>query len=256
MRATQHQFVIGRKSGAAVDAAGDLVGILKIERPAEPSDALDRAWMNDGLLYPFIGVVENTGTVTFVLSVLGSSDNGVADAYDPVRIRVDGADAVQVTVPPGAKAAFAIEGKTAVAATGTVALAAVPADGNIVTISDGNVSVTFEFDDNATITDGRTAVAIAGQPLVNLQTAINASALDISAADPVDGSMALTCTETRRGGNVTITKTGANITVTGMAGGVLARAPYYAFRSSVQAARGVLSISTYGGNLSVVPSVA
>jgi hypothetical protein len=111
------------------------------------------------------------------------------------------------------------------AATGLVSLGGQPGDANIVVIGDGTRTVTFEFDsaaDPGAVETGHTRVKIgadAPATITALINAINASALDISAAETTGDAAALTHETLGIIGNVPITKTGANITVTGMAGG-------------------------------------
>lgn len=71
-------------------------------------------------------------------------------------------------------------GSVSVKATGTIKFTALPADGDTITIGDGTTTVTFEFDNNSSVTGGNTAVTI-GTTLLGmmdaLTAAINASAL-------------------------------------------------------------------------------
>jgi hypothetical protein len=76
-------------------------------------------------------------------------------------------------------------GSGSVKATGSIELVAQPADGNTVTMSDGVTTVTFEFDNNATVTGGNVLVTI-GTKIIdtigNLLAAINANAFNITAS--------------------------------------------------------------------------
>lgn len=112
----------------------------------------------------------------------------------------------------------------AVAAVGTITCGQI-ADGNTVTISDGAVAITFEFDDDDSVSSGNTPVEFAtsgGTSAANLLTAINAAAIGITATatEPASATINLSNDTPGAAGNVTITKVGAPITVTGMAGGL------------------------------------
>lgn len=65
-------------------------------------------------------------------------------------------------------------------ATGFVALTAIPADGDFVTVTDGTITKTFEFDSSGGVTSGRVPVVIGAtieNTLENLAAAINSVAL-------------------------------------------------------------------------------
>jgi hypothetical protein len=113
------------------------------------------------------------------------------------------------------------------AATGTVEFTGDvnPADADWITISDGEQTVTFEFDNNSSVTPGNIPVVIgasASETLENLMDAINSYLLiraseDRSATDP---TLDLIHVRTGSQYNVPITKNVANpVTLTGMAGG-------------------------------------
>jgi hypothetical protein len=129
-------------------------------------------------------------------------------------------------------ASFTFSLSTGRAATGSIAFAGQPADGNNIVIDDGtNAAVTFEFDNNASVTQSATLRqvligATLPQTVGNLVAAIkNAPALDITPLEPfklaasTDCSFRLVHDKNGTAGNVAITKTGTNITVTGMTGG-------------------------------------
>ncbi len=112
-----------------------------------------------------------------------------------------------------------------VRATGTIQLTGNPADGNIVAL----YGTTFEFDDDSSVTGGRTAVTIgsdAEESRDNLLTAIQALVVGtsdigrVAAAASSTDTVAITDYQVGTAGNVAITKTGANITVVGMTGGL------------------------------------
>lgn len=112
-----------------------------------------------------------------------------------------------------------------IAATGTVTFSGNPTDGQIITISDGENVVTFEFDDDADVEPGNTAVEIGGDgdaTATALHTAIGASDLTITSVDDESGLLTLTNDATGSAGNVTITENATNVAVTGMSGGVTA----------------------------------
>jgi len=115
----------------------------------------------------------------------------------------------------------------AVAATGSVVLTADPVDTDTVTIGDGATSVTFEYDNNASVTGGNVLVTIAAADTTtttaNLQAAIAGSALTITAVASTN-TCSLTHNTAGIAGNVTITEVdaGGAITLAGMSGGAAA----------------------------------
>jgi phage tail sheath protein FI len=149
-----------------------------------------------------------------------------------------------------------IGGSAAVKATGTIVFTggAQPSDEETIVISDGVTSVTFEFDDDASITSGRTGVLIGATALLtmeNLVAAINASALTITAARNLSATPPtanLTNTTAGAAGNVNITETGAAIAVTGMSSGADAVAPVTAGVVMTIAAK---SPGTWGNTIEV-----
>ncbi len=125
---------------------------------------------------------------------------------------------------PGPRLRLAdLDGTPAVASTGSATFASQPADGDTVTISDGILPATFEFDSNGIFVPANTQVTIGGS------TDATASAL----ATAVDGHPALAVSSTATGstadftndaagamGNVLITSSNpAAVGVSGMAGG-------------------------------------
>ena len=129
------------------------------------------------------------------------------------------------------------EGPAGTAATGSLSLdiATVPtqpSDGNTYAISDGTTTITFEFDDNASVTEGNTAVTIGGS--VNATMAALVAAIDdagfgvsVEAATPADHTCALLNGDPALGedGNVAIVAVGAACQKTGMSGGSWVAAP-------------------------------
>jgi len=106
-------------------------------------------------------------------------------------------------------------------ATGTISLTGNPADTNTVTVSDGVKIVTFEFDDNATITAGNVTVTIgasAALTMTALLAAIAASGLRLSwtAGVTTTTNTLFTSTASNVFAVPTWTKSGANITVAGL----------------------------------------
>jgi len=113
-------------------------------------------------------------------------------------------------------------------ATGLIELDnATPADGDTVELIDSNgYAVTFEFDNDSSVTAGNTLVDIGSDlddSVTNLAAAVNASGLLIEAtADTTDDEVALEQTEPVADGNTTITATfdtSANVSVTQFSGG-------------------------------------
>ena len=100
-----------------------------------------------------------------------------------------------------------------------------PADADVIQISDGEQTVTFEFDNNSSVVTGHVPVVIganARETMENLEAAINANLLikadeDTSATDP---TLDLIHTRTGAQYNVPMTENPANpVTLTGMSGG-------------------------------------
>jgi len=241
----EHQFLIGQD---AQEATRVIVAILRDLYSIAGEGGQGRA-----PVYPILGVVKNLGSVAFTLYAEGSADNSAEDSYAPLQLRVAGAGATSIVVSPGALIKFLVEGVTLTQSTGSVDLTGNPADEDMVTISDGTTEVTFEFDDDATVTAGNVAVTIGLNAAATIATFIsvfNATALNITAAAGGGDSADLTSDDTHPT-NVTITEdeAGANITVVGMTGGVFGRAPYYRFRTSVVTAEGELSLAHYAGML-------
>jgi hypothetical protein len=81
----------------------DLVGIVKRN---------DQVSATGYGLAPLFGLVENHGPVDLVFEVEDSDDNGVLDAYAVENMRIGGASVANVTVPPGGKVVFILEGVT------------------------------------------------------------------------------------------------------------------------------------------------
>lgn len=109
---------------------------------------------------------------------------------------------------------------TAVASGAPTTVAASPFTGGT-----NGTAYTFEFDDDSSIGGGNIGVLIgvdAAATMTNLITAINNSALNITAEDTTTTVPEATLTNDVGGllGNQTITETGAAITVTGMSGGL------------------------------------
>ncbi len=119
------------------------------------------------------------------------------------------------------------DGTPGTAATGQVQLTGQPLDGDFVTISDGSVSVDFEFDSNASVVETPTLRQVvigpaAADTATNLFNAVNSGAytFDVTATLAVlDVNLANDATGVA--GNVAINGNGStNVTVTGMTGGV------------------------------------
>jgi hypothetical protein len=112
-------------------------------------------------------------------------------------------------------------------ATGTVTFSGDvnPANGDTVTIDDGNGAKTFEFDDGGGVIPGNIAVPLLGtaaDTLDNLRIAINSylnvvAVIDTTAVDP---TLDLLNNTPGVDGNKAIFKTGAVLAVTGMTGGL------------------------------------
>lgn len=99
-----------------------------------------------------------------------------------------------------------------------------PSDGDTLTVSDGDVAVTFEFDIDTVVVPGRVAVTIGTDTDVtrnNLISAIMGSALNVTASDITTGVPEVQIVQNDFGveGNVPVTTTSGVLTVTGFAGG-------------------------------------
>lgn len=109
------------------------------------------------------------------------------------------------------------------AAVGSFVLSDQPADGDYVTIGDGNISQTLEFDDDASVTSGNITVAIGAtlsDTIDNFVAAVNSSPLAVRAGSS-GSTVNLTNEIPYALGNVALITSGADIdSVAGMAGGV------------------------------------
>jgi hypothetical protein len=104
------------------------------------------------------------------------------------------------------------------ASTGRVTFTGSTSDGDTVTISDGVTQVTYEFDNNASVTAGNVSVAAgtSTQSVTNLLAAIVTSGLLLSAVN--NGTTAdFTSTQTDIAANATWSCTGTKTTVRGLA---------------------------------------
>jgi hypothetical protein len=96
-----------------------------------------------------------------------------------------------------------------------------PTDGDTITLSDATQSVTFEFDDNASVDPANTAVTIGADVLAtntNLDAAIDGSVLAITSTATTD-TATLYHDYQMPLGNQPLEKEGSDIVVTGMSGG-------------------------------------
>jgi len=119
----------------------------------------------------------------------------------------------------------------AVAATGLIAFpgtssTTLPVDGSYIALGDGVRTVVFEFDDNGIVNNAGATKVIVGATsaatAANLVTAINASALRITATDSSAGgigAVALAAQVAGVIGNATVTAVDFDGTITGMSGG-------------------------------------
>ena len=155
------------------------------------------------------------------------------------------------------------------AATGNVDLTSQPNDGDTVVLDDGiNPPVTYEFDNNASVTESPTLqqVVIGGTAaltITNFISKVNTPAagavMGMSAAEGAADSADLTNTIANLGvrGNVAITEStaGVRITVTGMSGGTsISRA--VSIGASVREALGNLLDDIQASALLTVPALA
>lgn len=128
--------------------------------------------------------------------------------------------------------AFTFSLSTGKCATGSINFTGQPADTNTVVLNDGvNAAVTFEFDNNSSVTETATLRQVVigptlPQTVANLVAAIKrAPALDITPLEPpniaasTNVSFRVANDKNGTAGNQTITKTGTWGTVTGMSGG-------------------------------------
>lgn len=111
-----------------------------------------------------------------------------------------------------------------VAATGSIEIESDIADGDTVTIQDGEgTTVVFEADSNSSVTPGNVAFLIGVSEIAtanNLRLAIIASALEITPDAAGAAEINLTNDNTGTAGNIAITQTGDGMAVTGMSGGL------------------------------------
>jgi hypothetical protein len=85
---------------------GEVVGVPSAIAPVCGAVKIDDVNKRTGILF---GVVQNSGAGAFTFSVEESSDDGDADAYAAINIRVDEVAVASVVVQPGARVMFAIE---------------------------------------------------------------------------------------------------------------------------------------------------
>ncbi len=253
MNVQEYHFDIGQ---AALEASRLIVADL-LNPAGEYSDgSLPGSGIGLPHPYPLVGIVENLGEDAFTLSVLGtdaiSGDNNQPpndDNLTPVRIRTGAADAVSVTVQPSGKVQFTLEGAAApTAATGNVDLSNNPLDTETVTVSDGETTVIFEFDNNAAVTAGNVAVTIgvnAAATIANFITAFNLTALKIVATAGAGDSADLT-SSLQHIANVAATEAATNCTATGMTGGIITVPSWIRFQTSIVGAIGRLSLTHLG----------
>jgi hypothetical protein len=263
-------FQIGRDLLPS-QAVNPLVGIVKREGVLEVLDP--GAGLNPPVRLVLHCLVANYGTASFTLACAQSANNesdGVGggltpDTYVDVPIRLDGAAVVdgEVVVQAGGRAVFLIEwfedvadylrfrafGAGAVAASGNVDMTGLPTDGDTIILDDGvHPAVTYEFDGDASVTDGPTlqgvtigasATATIATLIALINTPTAGAVLDITASSGAGDSADLVNDDVGGHGNVAIIDAADNTTVTGMSGG----------GDGVGAAFGELTLAHYNGTL-------
>lgn len=152
----------------------------------------------------------------------GTSGNVAATKTDPSVV-------IALTGMTGGAASSNVktyEFDKAVAASGTVDFTGQPADGETIQLNDGvNPAVTFEFDNNSSVTQTATLrqVVIGGSTaatVTNLINAINSAPTLAITASPGVGTQVLVVNDaTGTAGNQAIVDAASNLTVTGMSGG-------------------------------------
>lgn len=164
-------------------------------------------------------------------------DRGVSTTFVGVVERVDGPllDVLYGLALNEGTGDYTLALGTGKASTGTVTLSGQPTDGNTVVIDDGpNAAVTFEFDNNGSVTPTNTLRQVVigatlAETMANLVAAINAAPVLNVIADPTfkqgpgggaNSTVYLHNDNAGTAGNVTITSVGAVITSTGMSGGM------------------------------------
>lgn len=221
---------------------------------------------NLGQLYLLL---ENNGGVQLDLGFFGSPDNGEEVPYAPVEWNVAGALATRASVVPDGLVEIVAPPTYAVAASGRVRLDAQPNDGDTVTLEDTTgTTVTFEFDDNASVGGGNTAVTI-GSGLVetrdNLLDAINNSSLDVTAIPHIGddlqirnfgmfprGIVSVYQNTVGSAGNIAILTNGADLSASGFTNGSDGTTlDWFSFRmlANEERASGRLRVSHWQGNL-------
>lgn len=180
---------------------------------------------------PVLGITAtvNSSTVSLVNDTVGTAGNVAITKTDP-------GSSMTVTGMAGGAASsnvLTFEFDAAVAATGNIDLSSNAADGDQVVIDDGtNPAVTYEFDNDASVTDGATlqGVTIGGDAATTITNLINkintptaGAVIGITASAGAGDSADLTNDTPGTAGNVAITDPvdgGGAITVTGMSGGL------------------------------------
>jgi hypothetical protein len=193
--------------------------------------------LSNTTLFGFVGGTDATSSPDRISVAWGSAGDDFASGS---AVLLDG---VNTEIYRGIKLKLA--NSAAAPARGSVSLVSNPVDGNSVTITDGilTTAITFEFDNNATVSGGAVRVVIgssAAATAANLAAAIAASALQLTVE--IDGATVKLVNKKNGTGpanayNTPITKTGAAISVVGFAGG---KSNYVAgdkFTFTVKAAR-------------------
>jgi hypothetical protein len=180
-------------------------------------EAVKDAWLAGGeiAVAAMDGGIEDSG-------VQGLASNCVVINFTRTE-QLEEAAKVAVSFKPSSFTEWYEVATGATAATGSVTLSGQPGDANLVVIGDGENTVTFEFDTANAVEAGHTRVVVgndAPATITALINAINASVLNIGAAEDSGDKATLTHQTLGVIGNVAITKTGANIAVVGMTGGV------------------------------------
>lgn len=89
--------------------ADDFAGAVKMNERLHPNGTTVLPPIIGTAAIPLQGVVNNRGKTPFTLAIQQSNDNGKADVYAAINIRVAGAAVASVVVPPGAQVTFSVE---------------------------------------------------------------------------------------------------------------------------------------------------
>lgn len=180
-------------------------------------------------------VAGNLVTIGDGVDTLNFEFNTTEDAANPANVYVpiaDSPDVLRTNLTAAIMGQFirgnlrvsAVNGVAGTKETGSVVFTVANADdGDRLTVNDGETSVTFEFDNNAAVTSGNIAVTIGANEDVtgaNLEAAINASVLNVTALYTAGTNTLSITNDNYTGGSITKVDADNDYTVTNFSGGV------------------------------------